>query len=463
MSRAKNLLKNTGILMIAKISTQLINFLLLPLYTSLLTTEQYGEVDIYTSLVMIIVPIFTLQLEMSLFRHFMVEKNEQEKYDIVTTSYCVVAVIVGIVSVLYFLVSLIGHVKYGCLLYLFYFTQVWTAMFLQTCRAKGDNVAYGIGSLLNSSLAVALNVFFVAFIGMRVDGILLSYIIAQTISCFYMIKRTDFLRMTLSGKFRISKCYELLSYSVPLVFNQISSWIINYSDRFIIFIVWGQGTNGIYSLANKFSNITGTFFGVYNVAWTENVIRTIDDNDANDYVCRIFNVSFSLYLIIVTSIINFLPFFFRWMVNKNYFEAYNHIPILLVAMFFSGMSANLGSIYIAHKKTREVSITTMLAGVVNIVCHIFLINTCKLYAASLSTLISFFSLFIYRLFFLNEILNIRLYYKKLLIQLGILVISSIGYYSGATGTELLGTFLNFMFMLWMVGKNKSQLLSVIKR
>ena len=46
MSKGKELLKNTGILMIAKISTQIVNFLLMPLYTTLLTTQvlQCGNV-----------------------------------------------------------------------------------------------------------------------------------------------------------------------------------------------------------------------------------------------------------------------------------------------------------------------------------------------------------------------------------------------------------------------------------
>ena len=70
MSRGKELVNNTGILLAAKISTQLINFFLIPLYTSLLSTQEYGEIDIYTSLVMIVIPFLTLQLEMGVFRFF---------------------------------------------------------------------------------------------------------------------------------------------------------------------------------------------------------------------------------------------------------------------------------------------------------------------------------------------------------------------------------------------------------
>ena len=67
MSRGKDLVKNTGILFVAKTSTQVVSFFLLPLYTALLSTKEYGQLDIYYSLVMILMPVITLQLEQAIF------------------------------------------------------------------------------------------------------------------------------------------------------------------------------------------------------------------------------------------------------------------------------------------------------------------------------------------------------------------------------------------------------------
>ena len=46
MSREGQLMKNTLIITFGKICTQFLSFFLLPLYTSLLTTEEYGIVDV---------------------------------------------------------------------------------------------------------------------------------------------------------------------------------------------------------------------------------------------------------------------------------------------------------------------------------------------------------------------------------------------------------------------------------
>ena len=50
MSREKQLAKNTLIITVGKVCTQLISFFLLPLYTGILSTEEYGIVDLLNTL-----------------------------------------------------------------------------------------------------------------------------------------------------------------------------------------------------------------------------------------------------------------------------------------------------------------------------------------------------------------------------------------------------------------------------
>lgn len=64
----KALFKNTGIIAIGQISTKIVNFLLLPLYTALLTTQEYGLVDILSTYSALIVVIVGLQINQAVFR-----------------------------------------------------------------------------------------------------------------------------------------------------------------------------------------------------------------------------------------------------------------------------------------------------------------------------------------------------------------------------------------------------------
>ena len=80
------LIKNTVIIFLGKACTQLISFLLLPLYTKYLITEEYGIVDLITTYVALLVPVLTLQLEMATFR-FLVDnrENNNRKVEIIST------------------------------------------------------------------------------------------------------------------------------------------------------------------------------------------------------------------------------------------------------------------------------------------------------------------------------------------------------------------------------------------
>lgn len=451
MSRGKALLKNTAILMVAKVSTQVINFLLLPLYTAVLSTIEYGTVDVITSLSMILLPFATLQLEQGIFRYLIQAQTDELKEQILTSGIFCIGVVVLIVSICYFIVCGFITVENAILIYLYYLSMVFNTVLLQVCRGFGANIQYGVGSFLASSLAVCLNVPLVAVLGFGISGILLSSIIANIISTIYMSMSIHIGRYFRRKSFTCSVLKDELNFSVPLVFNQISSWVINYSNRLIIIYFWGMGANGIFSLASKFSSILSTFFGVYNIAFTENIVKSSEDKDSHAYFSKLLNVTVQLYLCLITLIINLLPLIFSFMVNENYYDAYLHIPILIVAMFFSGMAATLGSIYIAYSRTKEIGITTALSGVVNIIVHVSLLQALHLYAASLSTMISFVVLFVYRYIKIQSFVPVRLEVKSVVFQTTILVISWIAYVTKSSYLISVGICLNVVYIiLWLL-------------
>ena len=80
MGKQRQLAKNTMIITMGKISTQFISFFLLPVYTSLLSTSDYGVVDLLNTYISLLVPIITLQVEQALFRFLIdVRNNDKEK------------------------------------------------------------------------------------------------------------------------------------------------------------------------------------------------------------------------------------------------------------------------------------------------------------------------------------------------------------------------------------------------
>ena len=79
MSRESNLVKNTMIITIGKVCTQLVSFLLLPLYTAILSTEDYGVVDLLNTLVALLLPLVTLQIDQALFRELVEVRGNKDR------------------------------------------------------------------------------------------------------------------------------------------------------------------------------------------------------------------------------------------------------------------------------------------------------------------------------------------------------------------------------------------------
>jgi O-antigen/teichoic acid export membrane protein len=464
MSRGRELIKNTGILFFGKASTQVISFLLLPLYTAILSTYEYGQLDIYSSFVMILLPVVTLQLEQGIFRYMLTSDDRSGKEQVLSSGIVTITTIIAGYSLLYFISAQLFHFQYPLVLYFYYFTLVINSVLLQVCRGFGNNVGYSISIFISAVVVVVLNIVFIAQLRLGAWGALYSSIIGNLISCIYICVITHLPSYVKLDKINISRIKKMLQYSVPLILNQISSWVINYSDRVIILTILGMSFNGIYSLANKFSNLMNTFFGVYNLAWTENVIKYTHDNDDNkNYLNKVITLTFKIYLCVVILIINILPILFRYFINSNYNDAYQHIPILLVGMFFSGMAATLGSIYIAYQRTKDVSITTFLSGVLNITINLVLINFIGLYAASISTLIAFMVLFFYRYFDMQKFERISIKIDEIGIPVLILILSWSFYSIKNTRLILLGLILNIIYLSLLCKKNTQNIIRLFKR
>ena len=334
---------------------------------------------------------------------------------------------------------------------------------MHVARAEGKSKVYGTASFIASALAVSLNALFIAGFHWKVEGILLATTVAQSVSAVYVLLATNTVHYFHISAVTRESCRELLRYSVPLVFNQISSWVINYSDRLIIIHFLGIAVNGIYAVANKFSNIISSFFSLFNLAWSESVIRCLDDEDGPQYISRMVSLIFCSYLMLLTGILNVLPFAYDLLVDRSYSAAYNHVPILLGAMFFSGMAATLGSICIACKKTKSVSVTTTMTAVCNIAVHLLLLRPIGLYAASVSTLVSFALLFLYRLIFIRRFFPIHMHIRKAALPVCIMLFSVWAYVTRRPALVLLGLLMNLADIGFACYANRAQILRFLRK
>ena len=332
-------------------------------------------------------------------------------------------------------------------------------LFLQISRGLKKTANYAIGCFVCSASIVVLNVICIAFLKMGASGMLLATFSGNAICClflFFNLKIGSFVNFSSVDKKTIKK---ELKYSLPLIPNQLSIWILNSSDRIIVTLFLGTAANGILAVSHKFSAIFLTFFNIFLLAWHEIGTTHYFDKDRERFFSDILKKILSIFSTLCISIIVALPIFFNIFVNQTYKEAYYNIPIYLIASLLNVVIGTLGVIYVATKKTAEIAKTTFIAALINIVVNILLIKHIGLYAASISTFVGYLLTLAYRLIDTRNYIKIRLDIKQIFCISLIIVLSTFVYY---LNNKVVSLVILPVFMIIAVLSNKETIRALLE-
>ena len=408
MSKGKDLAKNTAIVSIGKICTQLITFFLLPVYTAVLSNEEYGVVDLLNTLTSLLLPIATLQIEQGIFRYLLDCRENKEKQTTLITTVSKFILVQSAICILIFLcASPFIHNEYKYFLMANLLMGILSSISLQICRGLGDNKTYAVGSFITGALTVILNVIFIVAFKWGAYGMLIATAISNLLCAIYVFVKKKIYKYIDIKQNDKKLLKDIVKYSVPLIPNMISWWIVSASDRTIISAVIGVAQNGIYSAANKFSGIFSTLYSVFNLTWTESASININSEDRDEFFSKIFDFIVRFFGSLCLGTIAVMPFVFGILVNEKFAESYYQIPILILGSVFNILVSFLGSVYVAKKLTKEIAKTSIIAAIINIVVNVALINQIGLYAASISTVIAYFAMFIYRWIDVKKYVSIK--------------------------------------------------------
>ena len=159
MNKKKQLAKNTIIIFFGKVCTQLISFFLLPLYTGYLNTSQYGKVDLITTYVTLLVPLITLELEMSIFR-WLVDSRGKEKDEekLISNNFYILTIGLTIFTILYIIVTTFWHIEFRWLILIDIIVCTLSGNFLQVARGFGRTLDYSISCIITGVTTIISNI-----------------------------------------------------------------------------------------------------------------------------------------------------------------------------------------------------------------------------------------------------------------------------------------------------------------
>ena len=458
MKQEKELIKNTFIIAIGKFSTQIVSFLLVSLYTAKLTTEQYGSYDLIITIITFITPFITLTLEESMFRFLIDAKSKREEKSIITQTVLTILTMLCIACILIFWVIKIFKINTTKLFIPYVIAVVLMALMNALVRGLGKIKLYSLSNFILSVLTIILNVVLICGTNLKVDGLLLSVIIANLVMVVFLairVKLKEFIDIKSANK-RLMK--EMLSYSIPLIPHSLSWTIINLSDRVVISSILGPSSNGIYAISNKFPTIINTVYNYFAIAWKESAAKALHEDNSSEYYNRIYVSLKNIVYSATIGVIAIVPFIFNILINGGYKESYLYIPILVFSVYFSNMASFYGGIFSAYKKTKIIGTTTLISAVINLVVNLIFIKFIGIYAAAISTLLASVFLYIYRKYKIKEFTKLT-HSKDLIISILITVIVFVSYYSSSIIYQVIALILTCIYALLM----NNNIIKMLKR
>lgn len=465
MKREKALFKNTLIITIGKICTQLITFFLLPLYTGILSTEEYGVVDLLNTLISLLLPIVTFQVEQALFRELIeVRDSNNEKTSIISNSVFSVIGQCLVYLAVFLIISNFVNNKYKYFLSSNVIAYIFSSLFLQVARGLGENKKYAIGSFVSAFSTILFNIFFLVVIRLGANGMLLGTLLGH-LSCavysFTSLKLYKYINIKVLKKEVVKRLWK---YSIPLIPNAISWWVFNASDRVIVTSLLGVSQNGILAASLKFSAVYISLYNMFNISWTESIALHINDEDIESYFSKTFDFVLRIFVSLAVGIIAFMPFVYPIMINSKFSAGFGLVPISIIASLFNVIVGIISVIYVAQKNTKAIANTSIISAIINIAVHLCLIKFISLYAAVISTFVSFFVMSIYRIIDINR-KYFKIYLNKELIVKTIIVLPIIlfFYYINNLIFNVLSVLISIIFAIDLNKKSIKTIIGLIKK
>lgn len=425
-NKYKYLSKNILLFSISSFGQKILAFFLVPLYTSILSTVEYGIIDLVNTTVSLLIPIFTLSISEAVMRFTISDKNNK---DFLTYGCLVIAkgtLLLSVMLLVAYLLPIMEEYKkeYIWVLLLFIANSVFSLQ-QNYLRAVDKVNVMVVASLLNSVVMMALNILLLVSFHLGITGYLSSTFVGLIVAIVFMEWKGQIRwKIDFASKnfWRVKK--ELLSYSIPVIFITLSWWVNSSLDKYFVTTICGVNQNGIYSIAYKIPTLLGVFATIFNQAWSLSSIQEFDTAD-KDYFFGNTYMLYSSMLALTCSVIMLLNIHIsKFLYAKEFFDAWRCVPLLLVAALFSALSGFFGGLFSAVKDTKIMAYSTVVSAIFNIVLNAFFIPRMGIVGAALATAIAYFVSWLTRILASRKYIKIRANYIFLIITYMIVFVQS---------------------------------------
>lgn len=397
----------------------LISFIALIVYTRLLTPDEFGRYSLVIAGAGLFNTVFFQWLKLSLLRYLPIQKeNDKVFLSNIITSFLIIAVILGLLAFIYFLMLhdqiWERYILFGLLLI---WSEGWFELNLELLRSKLKPIKYGILKFLKNLISLLFGIFFIYLLKIGALGPIYGILIGITITTLLLVTKEW---KGLSLKLNRNIIIELLSYGLPLTGTFALSFIVNSSDRFFIAKYLNESAVGIYSATyDLVQQVMVLIMMVINLAGYPIIIKILETDGleaAKKQLVKNGNFMFMISIPVTIGFVMLSNSISSTFLGSNFRDKSIFLmPMISVSILFMGIKAYFFDLVFQMNKNTIYQLFIMgIASVINIILNIFLIPRYELYGAALSTLISYLIALILSIYIGRKIMLLTIDYIFLL-------------------------------------------------
>ena len=374
-------------LTVGQFGTKLLSFFLVPLYTSVLTSAEYGTYDLYSVTVSLLIPILTLNIADST-TVFLLDKDSPRE-GIVSVSLKYYASSVLLFAALVCANRILGLFPllntYPAFLLLMFALSGLSQLLLNFARGFDRIKDVAVSGVLCSTVMIALNIVLLIPLRMGLSGYYLAFIGGAFAQSAYLCVSLKIFRFIRTGRQDKKLKKDMLAYSCPMMLNSVSWWVNSVSDRYAVTWLCGIVQNGIYSVAYKIPSILNMFQGIFSQAWTLSAVQDFDRDDRGGFFSKMYGLYNACMTCLCSLLIACARPMARLLYANDFYAAWRFVPFLLVASVFGALSGYLGGIFAAVKDSKSFAASTVAGAALNIVLTVALVWLMGTIGAAIAT------------------------------------------------------------------------------
>jgi O-antigen/teichoic acid export membrane protein len=393
LMRPSSFLSGSLIYILGAVLLKGVSFLLIPLYTSVFTPADYGEMELINT----VMALLTILVSFGFSQYLYMEYSHLEGFEKVNFirkinySYNSLALpslitigigLIGFHKVIFASGSVfILIIMLGTIYLSFFQNNIYAVLQLdQKPRMVTYNKAVVAITLL------IMNVAMVKYLHLGILSVYVSNIIAILLS-LGMLKResgidSGYLKATSTKKDDISK---YVKGGYPFIISSLAYFGINGIDRFLIKSFLGEEELGIYSLAFKFGSTVEPLIMVPILsAYNPMIFKRFSEGNFKQDIFR----NFLIIIFIFSAIAFVLPIVAKLFINEKFYESLKLVPIFVLGFAFIFMAQLYAAPLLYLKKKSALVLNVILASIINIILNVVFIKTFQIQGSAFAFLVT---------------------------------------------------------------------------